>query len=161
MTAQVQKILPTYLVKSLEKSEPPEEPEKETISNEISIELQYADDITNLSTQKEVIEKTKEIYPKLLKERGLQINQEKTEEYEISRTNPNKEWKKCKLLGSLLDTKADIKRRRKGLAIDSSKKLTYIFKSKNIWISTKMKAFNSYVHLFNQFFCTIMLISGP
>ena len=39
------------------------------------------------------------------------INASKTEEYEIIRKG-NEKWKKCKLLGSLLDTEKDIHRRK-------------------------------------------------
>ena len=37
-------------------------------------------------------------------------NQSKTEEFSV-KPNGNDDWKKCKLVGSLLDTTEDIKRR--------------------------------------------------
>lgn len=62
----------------------------------------------------------------MLKEEGLTINDSKTEKYNIS-INSDTTWKKCKYLGSLLDTTEDIKR-RKGLAHDSFKTLR-VFKA--------------------------------
>ena len=52
------------------------------------------------------------------------INESMTEEYEIIRQG-NEKWKKCKLLGSLLDTEKDINRRI-FLAIDAFKTLNNI-----------------------------------
>ena len=48
-------------------------------------------------------------------------------DYDVSPTS-NDEWKTCKILGSLLDTKADIKR-RKGLVNNAYNKLRPIFES--------------------------------
>ena len=69
--------------------------------------------------------------PDMLKENNLYINPTKTEKYTISRTSNGSWKKKCKLLGSLLDSDEDIKH-RKGLAIDSFKTLENIFKSRHI-----------------------------
>ena len=57
--------------------------------------------------------------------------------------NPHPDWKKCKLLGSLLDTKSDIQR-RKGLTLDSLKAFDFIFNSKRIGIDLKIRTFNTY-----------------
>ena len=46
-----------------------------------------------------------------MKSKNLQVNESKTEEYEIKRGSEEK-WKQCKYLGSLLDTKEDIKGRK-------------------------------------------------
>ena len=56
----------------------------------------------------------------------------------------DKSWKKCKILGSLLDTDEDIKR-RKGLAIDGFKTLENIFKSKHISEVIRLRIFKAYV----------------
>ena len=61
----------------------------------------------------------------ILAKRNLVINESKTEEYEIIRQG-NEKWKKCKLLGSLLDTEKDINRRTI-LAIDAFKTLNKKF----------------------------------
>ena len=60
----------------------------------------------------------------------------------IKDDTPN--YKQCKLLGSLLDTNSDIKK-RKILAIESMKKLTKIFKSQRISIELKIRCFQTYV----------------
>ena len=53
-------------------------------------------------------------------------------------------WKNCKILGSLLDTKSDIDR-RKILAIDAMKTLKDTFKSKLVSNKTKLRMFNTYI----------------
>ena len=57
------------------------------------------------------------------------MNKEKTGDYRIS-NNSNEDWKKCNILGSLLDTERDIGR-RKGLAIYANKNCEDIFKCNN------------------------------
>ena len=69
---------------------------------------------------------------------------QKTEEYKISRVNCDDKWKKCKLLGSILDTNNDIKR-RKGLSLDAVQKIKYMFNNKKLSIKTKMRAFDAYI----------------
>ena len=70
--------------------------------------------------------------------RHLCINTDKTEEYEVSRKG-NDEWKKCKLVGSLMDTTCDINRRR-GLAHHAYNKLKKILKSKQVNPKAKTKS---------------------
>ena len=82
--------------------------------------------------------------PETLSKRGLLINTSKTEEYKISRINCDNNWKKCKLLGSILDTKNDINR-RKGLAIAAAQNLNQIFNNKDVSIVTKTEVFKTYV----------------
>ena len=71
------------------------------------------------------------------------INESKTEEYEIIR-QVNEKWKKCKLLGSLLDTEKDINR-RKIIAIDAFKTLNKNVDSRKISNAVKIRTFKSYV----------------
>ena len=66
--------------------------------------------------------RVKKDLPIKLAKRDLTINETKTENYIICRQNCDNAWKECKLLGSLLDTELDIKR-RKELAVDAAKKL--------------------------------------
>ena len=47
----------------------------------------------------------------MLKARNLLVNEDKTEEYTVSREGDT-EWKKCRFLGSLLGNEEDIKRRK-------------------------------------------------
>ena len=92
--------------------------------NGLLIEQQYTDDTdlgaVNAKHRKEQI---KDRFPAQLNKKNQQVNKTKTEEYTIKR-NGQIDWKRCKYLGSLLDTE-DLKR-NKTLAI-----ATYI-KLKNI-----------------------------
>ena len=111
--------------------------------DQITLEQQYADDISKISTNEEDIQKTLQEYPDTLSNRGLIINHDKTEQYTISKTT-EPSWKKCKLLGTCLDTSEDIKR-RKVLAIDAAKNLKPLFKNRKIWRTTKSRAFDTYI----------------
>ena len=95
------------------------------------------------TTAKQRITYIKETIPSTLAKRNLVINESKTEEYEIIRQG-NEKWKKCKLLGSLLDTEKDINR-RKSLAIDAFKTLNKIFDSRKISNAVKIRTFNAYI----------------
>ena len=53
-------------------------------------------------------------------------------------------WKKCKCLGTMIDTKTDIAR-RKGLTLDTMIKLEKIFKSHKLTLDTKIRIFDAYV----------------
>jgi hypothetical protein len=77
----------------------------------IDIKQEYADDISKITSDPNIIKHTKETLPPKLRERNLNANPDKTEEYKVKRGG-NDNWKKCKLLGSLLDTPEDIKRRK-------------------------------------------------
>ena len=58
------------------------------------------------------------------------VDESKNKDYNVSPTSNNK-WKTCKILGSPLDTKTDIKR-RKGLANNTYNKLRLIFADKKL-----------------------------
>ena len=107
------------------------------------INQQYADDISYISNASHIIEIYKEKIPEQLQDRNLNVNKEKTEYYEIRR-NGSEEWKKCKYLGSLLDTDEDIKR-RKGLAVQAANKLKYILDSKKLGTEIKIRTLNAYI----------------
>ena len=55
----------------------------------------------------------------------------------IKRKNPST-WQKCKLLGTILDTGEDIKR-RKILDINAENNLRHLFEIKDLTINLKMK----------------------
>ena len=121
----------------------------------IVIEAQYADDISWLTNgDYTIIEGIKVKVKTQLEKRGLIINTEKTEEHKISyKPLPKKNevvkkedwsWQSCKYLGSLVDSQADLKR-RKSLTIVSMRKLDDIWKSKDTTIATKLRIFNSLV----------------
>ena len=59
--------------------------------------------------------------PEILINKNLIVNADKTEEYTISRKS-NKEWKKCKFLGSLLGNQEDITRRKQLANVAFAKK---------------------------------------
>ena len=106
--------------------------------------MEYADDISEITSNREMILQQKQNLPIKLEKWDLTINDNKTENYEIRRVNCDNTWKQCKLLGSILDTECDIKR-RKGLAVDVAKKLQYIFQNKKLNIKIKIRAFDTYV----------------
>ena len=145
-----------YLAKSLEATIANDTPSLEEQNNiqsnypivspnyQIDIDQQYADDISKISTSISVIEKMKDELPVKLAQRGLKINESKTEEHTIKRANCDSRWRDCKLFGSLLDTQNDIKR-RKLLAINAANKLKHLFLNKDVIISVKTTLFKSYV----------------
>ena len=133
-----------YLAKTMEKqNNEAQQNEVQQRENEIELEQLYADDISELASDEKYIENKINKLPNILAENGLMINPDKTDQYTISRTSDNT-WKKCKLLGTLLDTTEDIKR-RKILAIDAVKTLKHIFKRNKVWTSTKSRAFDAYI----------------
>ena len=77
--------------------------------------------------------------PAMLLTKGLHVNGSKTEKYHIQRSGEDA-WKKCKCLGSLLDTDEDIKR-EKGLIIDSYKTFESIFSGKHVSEKVKIRVF--------------------
>ena len=105
-----------YLPKSLETTIANDAPSLEQHNNiqnnypivppnyQIDIDQQYADYISKILTSISAIEKMKDELPVKLAQRGLKINESKTEEYTIKRANCDNRWRDCKLLGSLLDT---------------------------------------------------------
>ena len=110
---------------------------------EFSIAPKYADDITWATVSKDKIERVKETVPPKLKGRNLIINEEKTEEYIISKHH--NEWKDCKLLGSKLDTIKDIER-RKCLTINTMKQLKSLFQNNRLSEEMKLRTFQAYVN---------------
>ena len=81
------------------------------VQKTFTIDQQYADDTSWATTSKDTIEEIKQIVPKTLTNKNLIVNEDKTEEYSISRTS-DPDWKKCRYLGSLQGNKEDINRRK-------------------------------------------------
>ena len=71
------------------------------------------------------------------------VNEDKTEEYTISRTTDT-EWKKCKYLGSLLGNKEDITR-RKQLACAAFNKNKKSLCSKDISLQIRLRIFQALI----------------
>ena len=141
----------------------------ESEENLENLELQYADDINYICENYAIVEAHKRAIPPKLEKRKLLCNHSKDEEYRISRRkyDPSqcvncsacgrcgdckkckecmycKDWKNCKCLGSMIDTSADIKR-RKSLSIDAMNKLKQVWKNKRVKTCTKLKIFNAYI----------------
>ena len=72
----------------------------------VEVDPKYADDITFVRTDESKMNQIERAIPEMVEQNNLFVNTTKTEKYEISRISDNS-WKKCKLLGSLLDTKED------------------------------------------------------
>ena len=104
----------------------------------------YADDISwgAANCIHEIENEKKKITPKLTS-RGLIVNESKNEDYDITADGDEK-WKKCKLQGSLLDTKTDIKR-RKHLANSAYNKLKDVFEDKKLANKQKIRVFRACV----------------
>ena len=109
----------------------------------IDIDLQYADDISEITTSDEAFNETKNKLPKILTNRELKVNISKTEEYKIEREG-SESWKQCKFLGTKLHSKVEISR-RKGLAIDALNNMKKFFLNRRLSIDLKCRLFNSYI----------------
>ena len=79
--------------------------------------------------------------------------------YHPKQENNNPNWKKCKLLGSNLDSEEDIKR-RKIMSMGTMEKLSISFKSSKISLQCKIKLFTSYVHPIMLYNCELWTISS-
>ena len=112
------------------------------INDEINLNMEYADDMSHISSDMRNIEYAKKTPSSELSLWDLIMNEEKTEEFTIKR-NGEETWKKCKLLGTLLDTEEDIKQ-RKILAINVMNLMKEIF-FRDISIEVKVRSFNCYV----------------
>ena len=104
--------------------------------------MEYSDGISVISSDNHKTVKSERDNTNKLSKKGLSINDTKTERYTINRNNNS--WKKCKLLGSLLDTDEEIKR-RKSLGINAANNLEHLFKNKHLTTATKMKVMDTYV----------------
>ena len=73
--------------------------------------MEYADDTSHILSDMRNIEYAKKTLLSKLILWDLIMNEEKTEGFSI-KTNKKETWKKCKLLGTLLDNEEDVKRRK-------------------------------------------------
>ena len=85
-----------------------------------NIRTEYADDLNKFTSDYSNIRRYEHKVEEILDKKGLRVNKNKTKNCIISR--PNHQWKKCKLLGTLLYTEKDIKR-RETLAINAANKI--------------------------------------
>ena len=103
--------------------------------------MEYAYDLSKLTSDHSNIHRYKHYVEENLGKKGLKVNKNETENYIISRQNH--QWKKCKLLRTLLDTKEDIKR-RKILAINTANNLCYFSENDKLTM-LKLKLINMYI----------------
>ena len=96
------------------------------------------------------VEKT---VPKALEERNLFVNKSKTEFYTISR-NSSEDWKKCKLVGSKLDSKEDIKH-RKSLAHSAFNKWASVLCNRKTSNNFKVRLFSAFVESIFLYNCEL------
>ena len=108
-----------------------------------TLDQQYADDVSWISTEDKTIKMIKDTVPNKLKEHNLNTNPTKDEEYKITR-NGSEEWKQCKYLGSYIHTERDIKSRKcKAMAAYTHYK--HILTDRKLDMKTRMRVFNAYV----------------
>ena len=122
-----------------------------------SIDLQYADDIGNATTDKQHKDFIKQELPLKVKQRNLNVNVEKTEEFCVG-TDGNEEWKTIKYLGSILDTEKDIKR-RKGLSIDAFNKYEKILFNRQASMKLKVRTLKTFIYPMLLYNCEIWTLT--
>ena len=120
------------------------------INDEINLNMEYADDMSHILSDIRNIEYAKKTLPSKLSSWDLIMNEEKTEEFTIKR-NKEEKWKKFKLLGTFLDTKENIKR-RKVLAMNVVNLMKEILFG-DISIKVKVHSVNCYVSILFLYNC--------
>ena len=103
--------------------------------------MEYADDMSHISSDMRNIEYAKKTPSSELSLWDLIMNEEKTKEFTIKR-NGEETWKKCKLLGTLLDTEEDITRRKVITMNVVTLMKEIFFEDKSIEV--KVRSFNCY-----------------
>ena len=115
------------------------------------------------STSKDEINLTKVTVPGQLHAYNLHVNEHKTEEYTVPDATPIRgkdSWRKCKLLGSLLDTKEDIQR-RKMITIRTMKENIHVYKSKYLTLSQKIRYFRVFAECIFLYNCELWTTTKP
>ena len=102
--------------------------------------MEYADDISKVTSNHSSMENFKHNTSEILKPRDLNVNHDKTEQYIINRTN--NEWRLCKYLRSMLDT-GEVIKQRKILPITAANQLKIIFDNKKLTPETKNESIQS------------------
>ena len=125
--------------------------------HKVVINQQYADDISWITNVEVLKADLKKVVPSKLKEKNLQINKTKSEEYVIKRGG-EETWKNCKYLGSFLDTDKDINR-RKILATNTYNQLKYIFDNKKTSKQTKLRIFKSHIESIFTYNCELWTLT--
>ena len=127
----------------------------DTSKEGVLISLQYADDISWIGINcPEKISQIKARTPALLAQRNLHINHTKTEEYRVNIESKEGDWRKCKYLGSLLDTSCDI-RRRKQSAMTAYQRLKPVFQDRSLPPKQKAAIFTALISSIFLYNCEI------
>ena len=122
--------------------------------NLFTISPKYADDTTWASTDVKVIDMIKETVPNMLRKADLFLK-----EHNYTKHPAKEEWKKCKLLGSYLDTEQDIKH-RKALVMTHMKSHRKIFKSKHLSLDLKIRYFNCFITSIFLYNCALWTLTS-
>ena len=125
--------------------------EKIDTTNMVPAELAYADDVDFLFKTKLEAEENYEIIASTLLKWNLKVNKSKTEITTINRTTTD--WHQVKKLGSLLNTKADIER-RKNLATIALRKMY------TIWIRNHLISDDKIIRLYKALILPILLYNS-
>ena len=106
------------------------------------IDPKYAEDISFISTDETKVTQVKRLLSDLLKKGNLIENESNRKEFRI----PDEKdlWKKCRCLGSIMDTESDINC-RKGFTISTMRILELLLKSHTVTIKTKLNLLKAYV----------------
>ena len=113
------------------------------VQKAFTIDQQYADDTSWVTTNKTIITEIKQTIPTILTNKNLIVNQDKTEEYTISR-NSDTDWRQCRYLGSLLGNSEDIAK-RKQLACAAFSKNKKSLCSKEISLEVRLRIFKALI----------------
>ena len=111
--------------------------------NSCYIPQQYADDGSWATTSEETKNSIKDKVPEQLRKHNLLVNDDKTEEFSISK-NGDQSWRECKFLGSLLGNNEDIQR-RKQLACAAFQNKKESITSDRLSLEVRIRNFNAYV----------------
>ena len=133
------------------------EEQRNGADHKVVINQQYADDISWITNVEVLKEDLKKVVPSKLKEKNLQINETKSEEYVIKRGR-EETWKNCKYIGSFLDTDKGINR-RKILATNTYNQLKYIFDNKKTSKQTKLRIFKSHIESILTYNCELWTLT--
>ena len=107
------------------------------------LEQQYSDDCSFACTNKQLLEDIKHETINSFQKRNLAVNPSKAEEYSIT-SNGNEDWKNCKLVGSFLDTRTDISKRKQA-ANSAYCKLKPILTSRRTSLGVKIRVFRALI----------------
>ena len=125
-------------------------PPRPTEDTYIPTETEYADDITFISTSPEYLQTALPIIKNRLLEWDLYVNDTKTEWVELvlsqqTTERGTEEWRKTKVLGSLIGDQQDVQRRIQQATIAFRRMMMIWFRRQKISESRRIRLYNAYV----------------